>query len=835
MNQLRSSHHPLDFGLVAWLENTRIALPLKGVECRFDVTGTIASVELDQIYHQNARQPMECTYTFPLPAGAAVYRCEVHFNGRVIRAKVESKEQARQIYTEQKAAGRRAALVESDRENLFTLSLGNVQPDDVIVVRFAWFQVLDRTGESLRLLVPTCPGIRYIPGQPLLRGSSGRGIVDDTDQVPDASRITPPRIDALHVDAAYFSIQGRLSRSEVESGTATSASHTVRLREHKDTMTVELAEQGAVPDRDFVLIWREPLARHLTPAAWHWREGDDTYALIQLRAPETLAAPTSLPQDFYFLVDRSGSMEGAKWARTCEALHAFVGLLGADDRVWITLFESTCQDFAEAPMPAPQVLADPGFQRMGQLAPRGGTHLLPAALRILEQIPRHSADRRASVVLITDGQVGNEPEILSAFQHAPDVRVHTFGIDTTVNDAFLKTLSRQHRGGCWLQTPDDDISGTIAALGGRLRHPVLTDLALRGPWEPAQETWPDLHVRELVSVALRGQGTIPPEIVGRSADGCEQKLAADLGTIGSEAVKLLWARGRITELLASNRKTEAIEIAKKYNLVCEGAAFIAWDEAEQVAIATDGMVQPSHSPGVIGYSRAAGAGASVCFYPSFPTSAPSELYDVASSDGHGDWDSVNEASRLPSLVAETREALQRVALPESTLNEWLAWLESDDALAESRANALQIATAHLDAMRRDTTMPAFRDHLDLAVGPATTLGPEAFSRWAAQVARSFETLREIRHKLKLSGTPPEVIDLLCVWTMASDPFDPVRVDRLVAFVESLRQLPFSAAATSYHWQAFAHSNFEADGQAHSVITRWLSDTNLETVRNGPTQ
>src|SRR5476651_1862061 len=119
---------PPPFGLVAWLEETRVNLPLKGVECRFQVTGALACVEVDQIYHQNTNRPLDCTYTFPLPAGAAVYRCELHVNGRVIRAKVEEKETARKIYATQKAAGHRTALVETERENLFTLSLGNVQP-----------------------------------------------------------------------------------------------------------------------------------------------------------------------------------------------------------------------------------------------------------------------------------------------------------------------------------------------------------------------------------------------------------------------------------------------------------------------------------------------------------------------------------------------------------------------------------------------------------------------------------------------------------------------------------------------------------------------------------
>src|SRR5690348_9810854 len=100
MKNPRLSAQSTDFGLIAWLENTRVALPLKGVECRFDVTGAMASVEVDQIYHQNTDRALDCTYTFPLPAGAAVYRCELHVNGRVIRAKVEEKETARRIYRE---------------------------------------------------------------------------------------------------------------------------------------------------------------------------------------------------------------------------------------------------------------------------------------------------------------------------------------------------------------------------------------------------------------------------------------------------------------------------------------------------------------------------------------------------------------------------------------------------------------------------------------------------------------------------------------------------------------------------------------------------------------
>ncbi len=588
----RPSPATLEFGLIAWLEMTRIALPLKGVECRFDVTGPVACVQLDQIYHQSALQPLDCTYTFPLPAGAAVYRCELHINDRVIRAKVEEKEAARKTYAERKAAGHRTALVETERENLFTLSLGNVQPDDVIVVRFAWFQSLDRVADDLRLLVPTCPGVRYIPGKPLLRSSTGLGTIDDTDQVPDASRITPPRIDALHPDAAYFSLEGRLSTTAVASSSISSPSHPIYVREITDVAKVTVSD-GAIPDRDFVLSWREPQSTRLAAQAWRYVESGQAYALAQLRAPADVQVAKDFAQDFYFLVDRSGSMQGIKWQRTCEALQAFVALLGSEDRVWITLFESGFQDFAEAPMSAPEVLQNAGFHRMQHMGTGGGTELLPAAKHVLDVIDQHSPERRTAVVLITDGQVGNENEVLQAFKKARATTVHTFGIDTAVNDAFIKSLARQQRGGCWLQTPNDDIAGCIAGLGDRLRRPVLTNVSIRGAWTAASELAPDLHAREVVNVALRGSESENLEAVGRLPDGSKLSLPLELHASQNEAIKLLWARERITALLDANQNQEAIALAKEHNLICEGAAFVAWDEAERVPVAQEGIVQPA--------------------------------------------------------------------------------------------------------------------------------------------------------------------------------------------------------------------------------------------------
>ncbi len=198
------------FGLFAIIRSKRVVLPLKGVECDFAVLSGIMEVSLTQIFRQENDQSLDCEYLFPLPADAAVFSCEADINGRIIRAQVHEREEARQMAAAKKAAGFRTALIECDRDNLFTLSLGNVQSLDLVVIRVKYFQTLRSLAETRAVEIPFCPGIRYIPGKPLLRANAGKGVVDDTEEVPDASRITPVRIDAEHPDAAFIEVRGTI-------------------------------------------------------------------------------------------------------------------------------------------------------------------------------------------------------------------------------------------------------------------------------------------------------------------------------------------------------------------------------------------------------------------------------------------------------------------------------------------------------------------------------------------------------------------------------------------------------------------------------------------------
>ena len=96
-------------------------------------------------------------------------------------------------------------------------------------------------------------------------------------------------------------------------------------------------------------------------------------------------------------------MAGEKWAKTAEALIAFVNAAAQHDRVWITFFESDFRDFAEKPLERDALLRDSNFLSLAALGTGGGTELLPALRHVLAIEQRFSTQRCSHIVLITDG------------------------------------------------------------------------------------------------------------------------------------------------------------------------------------------------------------------------------------------------------------------------------------------------------------------------------------------------------------------------------------------------------------------------------------------------
>ena len=139
----RSSGARSAFGLIAWLEQTKIVLPLKGVECAFNVYGDVVSVEIDQTLFNKQLAASGLSLQFStahrsrrLPLRNARQRqasCAPKSKNANARANWPPKKKPP---VSAPRLSRWSAII------YFTLSLGNVQPNDLIIIRFAYFQTL---------------------------------------------------------------------------------------------------------------------------------------------------------------------------------------------------------------------------------------------------------------------------------------------------------------------------------------------------------------------------------------------------------------------------------------------------------------------------------------------------------------------------------------------------------------------------------------------------------------------------------------------------------------------------------------------------------------------
>src|SRR5215475_6961373 len=245
--------------LLGSLEARQQPLPLQGVQLRARVIDRVAGVTVEQKFGNPFTEVIEAVYVFPLAGGSAVSRFEVQIGQRVVRGKIEERGEARRQYVEALEQGKRAALLEQERDDVFTVQVGNITPGDAITVRLTYSERLpffEDGRTELRLPLVVAP--RYVGGQELPREQAGHGVVPDSTTVPDASRITPPRLlpgfdpkVALDLQVELFGGFSELACSQ----------HAVSSASGPESAKVTLSRERERLDRDFVLRWRLAGAR----------------------------------------------------------------------------------------------------------------------------------------------------------------------------------------------------------------------------------------------------------------------------------------------------------------------------------------------------------------------------------------------------------------------------------------------------------------------------------------------------------------------------------------------------------------------------------------------
>lgn len=575
-------------------------LPLAAVQVTGRISGLLAEVTLEQTFKNVHAQPLEATYIFPLPdrAGVTGFRFEVA--GRVIEGVLKERGAAREEYEQALTRGHRAAIAEEERPGVFTMRVGNLLPRETAKVRLTMTLPLPFADGEATFRFPLVVAPRYVPGTPLGGEDVGSGVEPDTDAVPDASRISPPVLLPGFPNPVRLGIELELDESAISASSLRCALHAAVETREGGKRVVRL-HPGDRLNRDFILRLAYGAESVRTGLAVSPDEGGGTFAL-------TLVPPTGLsrsqkPREVIFVLDHSGSMSGWKMVAARRAVARMVDTLTERDRFNVIAFDDSMKsptDFkGQELVPATDRNRFKAVEFLSKVEADGGTEMAQPLQRAVGVLSRCSPEHDRVLVLATDGQVGNEDQILRGIgKQLAGIRVFTVGIDRAVNEGFLQRMAAAGGGAYELVESEQRLDEAMDRLHRRVGTPVLTGLRLESTGlsldvasiSPAR--LPDLFAGAPVVISGRFTGPVRGglRLVARDAAGLPFAQELQVPPSPNRAITTVWARGRVRDLedryvIDGNPQPLAAEILQtslKYGVLCRFTAFVAVDRSEVV-------------------------------------------------------------------------------------------------------------------------------------------------------------------------------------------------------------------------------------------------------------
>ncbi len=585
------------------LTSEKGVLPLKALDVKTRIDGLLARTTVSQTFVNTLGEPLEATYIFPLPDRAAVTSFRMEVAGRIIEAALKERGEARREYDKAIESGQRAAITEEERSGVFTLRVGNLMPGEEAVLRLTMTGPLTYSEGEATFRFPLVVAPRYIPGTTLPGPSVGEGVEPDTDAVPDASRISPPVLLPGFPNPVRLSLTVEVHGGGLPIGEFRSSLHAVVIEEEADAWKIAV-QPGERFNRDFILRYRvgeKKVASSLTlqPDA-DGKEGTFSLTLV----PPVGQAQKQKARDIVFILDRSGSMGGWKMVAARRALARMVDTLTDRDRFTVYAFDDrveTPPSFGEAALA--QATDRNRFRAVEFLAKidaRGGTEMAQPLDRAVNTLAGDDAGRDRILVLVTDGQVGNEDQILRALgDKVKNLRIFTLGIDQAVNEGFLKRLALLGGGSCELVESEDRLDAVMDKVHRRIGTPVLTGLRLEAAGvkldshSVVPDRLPDLFAGTPLLIQGRFHGTPSGAITLQATEAAGRAWTESVAGARSDnaAGTSTWARGFVRALEdryaagrgdSSRLEKQIVENSLRFGVLCRFTAFIAVDVKEIV-------------------------------------------------------------------------------------------------------------------------------------------------------------------------------------------------------------------------------------------------------------
>lgn len=403
-----------------------IHLPMRSMVISASIVDAIAEVTMLQEFETTGLSTEDgsgsvAMYRLPLYEQAAVTKFEAEIGSRVIVGQVYEREDARQRFEGAIEQGQSAFLAEQVTADIFSISVGNLPPRQIVRITVVYLTPLETRGATgVRFRLPTDIAPRYTPATTENPLPSGQNFLYDGVRIELDARMSMALTDVTSLTHGIV----------VTNGDPSTGRANVRVTEAdplaRDLVVAFTMEESAAPQI--------------------YVELSDTYNTMTLMLSIVPDLPTLAeggvgpPQEYIFVVDRSGSMQD-KVSQVRLALSAVLELLPAGTLFNFVGYGNSYAFLFPTSQSVDTHLAE-GLSYANNIhADMGGTEVLPALRFVLGLPPNSVYERR--IFLFTDGQVSNTREVINYVSaHLGAARIFTLGIGAHASTELVNGVAR---------------------------------------------------------------------------------------------------------------------------------------------------------------------------------------------------------------------------------------------------------------------------------------------------------------------------------------------------------------------------------------------------------
>jgi Ca-activated chloride channel family protein len=404
----------------------------------------LVTTRVEQTFRNHTDRPLEATYLFPVPRGAAVNKFTMWIDGKETAGELLEAKKARDIYTSIVRRTQDPGLLEYLDNNLFQVKV---------------FPVPAKGDQKIALSYSSV-------------ATKDNGLVEYTYPLKTDGKATA----TLEEFSITATIKSDLGVSNVYSPTH---ALTVKRKSDKEVQVLFDKSQGLL-DKDFQMYYStSDKDVGLTALLHRPLSNEDGYFTALISPKLSLGKEYQVPRDMVLVLDTSGSMRGPKMDQARQALKYCLKNLGAKDRFGLINFATTVNRYRDALVAVNSEQVEQAQKWVDGLEATGGTAINDALLSALELRSKEEG-RTFTVVFFTDGQptIGetNVEKILknTLSQNTSNTRIFTFGVGDDVNASMLDQLAEQTRALSTYVRPAEDIEVKVSGLVSKISNPVLT-------------------------------------------------------------------------------------------------------------------------------------------------------------------------------------------------------------------------------------------------------------------------------------------------------------------------------------------------------------------------